>query len=54
MAFIGFIIKIINWNMSIHQLPGFDDKQAFMTGFSSMTGASKTVAQKCTTFVFSI
>ncbi|WP_257966234.1 hypothetical protein [Klebsiella michiganensis] len=33
LAFIGFIVKIINWNMSIHNMPGFDDKQAFHDWF---------------------
>ncbi|MBK2832451.1 hypothetical protein FKK76_25870, partial [Klebsiella quasipneumoniae] len=28
-----FIVKIINWNLSIHNLPTFDSKQAFRDWF---------------------
>lgn len=31
--FLSFIVKIINWNLSIHNLPTFDSKQAFRDWF---------------------
>ncbi|MEF2991129.1 hypothetical protein V4B56_28245 [Klebsiella pneumoniae] len=31
--FLSFIVKIINWNLSIHNLPSFDSKQAFRDWF---------------------